>query len=124
MTRWPRIRPQDGFTYLEVIMSAALGCALAAGILFGLTNGMRVVRAMQVRVELLGASQSELEHLRGVPFDELATYALTQPTFTGVVEVTPITARRKQILLRLTSLAEPGQTITLVTHVYRQGHQP
>lgn len=118
------MRRTAGLSYLEVMFAITVILVMATSVFMGLTNGIRLMRAMQVRTALLNVGQSEMEHIRGIPFARLESYPISQPQMTGEVTVDHLTARRKRVTVRLQHTQETNQPLILVTYVHQRSLNP
>ena len=112
-----------GFSYLEVMVAVTIAIVTAASLSMTFINGMKLSRLMQAKTDLLNVGQAEMEKIHGIPFEQVAGYALETPEATGRVTVEFLTARRKRITVFLRHARE-SQTLTLVTYRHPHGLNP
>lgn len=115
------VRDQQGFTYVEALVAAALLVGVVVSLTMGLSHGMRLSEMAKARTALLNAAQDQIEQARGVRFNNLQGYAVNVDEITGNVTVEALTARRKRVSVRLTHAQFTSQPIELVTYVHLNG---
>ncbi|MBI3311929.1 MAG: hypothetical protein HYZ88_00160 [Candidatus Omnitrophica bacterium] len=118
------MRQTAGVSYLEIMFAITVVLVMVTSVFMGLTNGIRLMRAMQVRTALLNVGQSEMERVRGIPFTQLDSYTISRPQVLGEVTVDQLTARRKRVTVFLRHLRETNQSLILVTDVHQHGLNP
>lgn len=107
--------PRAGSSYISVLLGLALitiiGCALFAGF----AHGQRLARLLRQRTALLNVAQAEMEHVRGLPFEQVVSHPIDQGDVTGEVRIELLNAHRKRIWLTVRHPSAPGWPVHVVT---------
>lgn len=115
---------EQGFSYVELVVSLAVLLLGTVALWGGLTTSLPLAGALRARTTLLNRAQTEMETLRGVPFAALAAYQINDAEAVGAVRVDLLSARRKRVIVSLEHPRYVGRPLVLVTDVHQQGLNP
>ncbi|HEX9780633.1 MAG TPA: hypothetical protein VGB20_05395 [bacterium] len=121
MTRYAVRERRLGISYVDLLFGLVISISLLVSLSMAWTHGMRMMRATEIRTELLNLAQGEMERVRGRPYGELESARIRAGEAVGEVTIERLEGRHARVTVKFARADDPGAPVTLVTEVYPHG---